>query len=164
MAGDMGESEDFRSFFERERDGLFGALVLITGNRQEAEEIAQDAFLALWERWGRVRSLEDPTGYLYRTAMNIFRKRWRRASLALRKTVGLVQGGDAFAAADARQVVMKALSTVSKRQRAAVVLTDLLDFSSEEAARALGIKPVTVRVLASQGRAALKKTLERSDD
>jgi RNA polymerase sigma factor (sigma-70 family) len=165
MPGDaMVEREDFRSFFERERDGLFGALVLITGNRHEAEEIAQDAFLALWERWGRVRSLEDPTGYLYRTAMNLFRKRWRRTALALRKTVGLAQGGDAFAAADAREVVMKALSTVSRRQRAALVLTELLDFTSEEAGSALGIKPVTVRVLASQGRAALKKTLERSDD
>jgi DNA-directed RNA polymerase specialized sigma24 family protein len=111
-----------------------------------------------------VRSLEDPTGYLYRTAMNLFRKRWRRTALALRKTVGLAQGGDAFAAADAREVVMKALSTVSRRQRAALVLTELLDFTSEEAGSALGIKPVTVRVLASQGRAALKKTLERSDD
>jgi DNA-directed RNA polymerase specialized sigma24 family protein len=44
------------------------------------------------------------------------------------------------------------------------VLTDLLGFNSEEAGRALGIKPVTVRVLASQGRAAMRRTLERSDD
>jgi RNA polymerase sigma factor (sigma-70 family) len=136
----------------------------MTGDRHEAEEIAQDAFLALWERWGRISQLEDPTGYLYRTAMNLFRKRWRRAGLALRKSVGLVQGGDAFAAADARAVVTRALGTISRRQRAALVLTELLDFSAEEAGRALGIKPVTVRVLASQGRAAMKKTLERSDD
>src|SRR6266487_2634197 len=79
----------FEGFFERERDGLFGALVMITGNRAEAEEIAQDAFLAIWERWDRVHRLDDPTGYLYRTAMNVFRKRRRRAAVAVRRMVGI---------------------------------------------------------------------------
>jgi RNA polymerase sigma-70 factor (ECF subfamily) len=153
----------FESFYEAERDGLFGALVLMTGNRHEAEEIAQDAFLALWERWERVAGLEDPTGYLYRTAMNGFRKRRRRAALAVRRTVHLVPHEDLFAQADARQVVSQALAGISRRQRAALVLTELLGFSSEEAGRALGIRPVTVRVLASQGRAAIKSNMERSD-
>src|SRR2546422_1331093 len=146
--------EGFEAFYEAERDGLFGALVLITGNRHEAEEIAQDAFLALWERWDRVSGLEDPTGYLYRTAMNGFRKRRRRAALAVRHVLHLTPAEDLFAQADARQVVAQALAGISRRQRAALVLTELLGFSSEEAGRALGIRPVTVRGLASQGRAA----------
>src|SRR5437773_9715963 len=83
------DAPSFESFYEAERDGLFGALVLITGNRHEAEEVAQDAFLALWERWDRVSGLEDPTGYLYRTAMNGFRKRRRRAALAVRHVLHL---------------------------------------------------------------------------
>jgi DNA-directed RNA polymerase specialized sigma24 family protein len=53
---------------------------------------------------------------------------------------------------------------LSRRQRAALVLTELLGFTSEEASRALGVKPVTVRVLASQGRAAMKQELERNDE
>ena len=149
---------------EAERDGLFGALVLITGNRHEAEEIAQDAFLALWERWERVAGLENPSGYLYRTAMNGFRRRRRRAALAVRKALHLAPTEDLFAQADARQVVAQALAGVSRRQRAALVLTELLGFTSEEAAQALGIRPVTVRVLASQGRAAMKRSMERSDE
>ena len=60
-------AETFETFFEAERDGLFGALVLITGNRHEAEEIAQDALPGTLGRWDRVAGLEDPTGYLYRT-------------------------------------------------------------------------------------------------
>jgi DNA-directed RNA polymerase specialized sigma24 family protein len=40
-----------------------------------------------------------------------------------------------------------------------LVLTELLDYSSEEAAKVMGIKAATVRVLASQGRAALKREL-----
>jgi RNA polymerase sigma-70 factor (ECF subfamily) len=158
------EPRAFEDFFDAERDGLFGALVLITGDRHEAEEIAQDAFLVLWERWDRVRSMEKPTGYLYRTAMNLFRRRRRRAALAARRAVGLAHHEDTFAAADARQVVARALAGLSQRQRAALVLTELLGFSSEEAGRMLRVKPVTVRVLASQGRAAMKQSLGESDE
>ena len=49
----------------------------------------QDAFLTVWERWDRVGGMDDPVGYLYRTAMNLFRKRYRRAMLSVRRTVGL---------------------------------------------------------------------------
>jgi DNA-directed RNA polymerase specialized sigma24 family protein len=44
----------FEEFFGTEHARLFGALCFITGDRDEAEEIMQDAFLRLWERW-------DPT-------------------------------------------------------------------------------------------------------
>jgi RNA polymerase sigma-70 factor, ECF subfamily len=162
--GDMTLPTAFDAFFEAQRDGLFGALVLITGDRYEAEEVAQDAFLAIWERWDRVGAMDNPTGYLYRTAMNVFRRRRRRAALALRRAVGLVHAEDAFAAADARQVVARALAGLTRRQRAALVLTELLGFTSEEAGRALRVKPVTVRVLASQGRAAMKQNMERGDE
>src|SRR4051794_31775401 len=57
--------EDF--FLETNRD-LTGALWLVTRNSHEAEEIAQDAYLKVWERWPRVGAMEDPTGYLHRTA------------------------------------------------------------------------------------------------
>jgi RNA polymerase sigma-70 factor (ECF subfamily) len=160
----MTQPWEFEAFFEAERDGLFGALVLISGDRHEAEEIAQDAFLVLWERWDRVSVMANATGYLYRTAMNLFRKRRRRAALALRRVVGLASTEDTFAAADAGQMVARALASLSRRQRAALVLTELLGFTSEEAGRALGIRPVTVRVLASQGRAAMRQSLERSDE
>lgn len=160
----MTQPRAFEAFFEAERDSLFGALVLITGDRHEAEEISQDAFLVVWERWERVSAMENPAGYLYRTAMNVFRKRRRRAALAVRRAVGLAHPDDAFAAADARQVVGRALGGLSRRQRAALILTELLGFSSEEAGRALGIKAVTVRVLASQGRATMKQNMERSDE
>lgn len=45
-------ARSFEVFFLAQRDGVYGALWLVTRDRQEAEEIAQDAFLKLWERWG----------------------------------------------------------------------------------------------------------------
>ena len=48
------EPRRFEDFFGSEHARLFGALCLVTGDRHEAEEIMQDAFLRLWERWEQV--------------------------------------------------------------------------------------------------------------
>ncbi|MGH2679925.1 MAG: RNA polymerase sigma factor, partial [Actinomycetota bacterium] len=45
----------FELFYRSERDGLFASLCLITRDPYEAEELMHDAFLKVWERWGRVR-------------------------------------------------------------------------------------------------------------
>jgi RNA polymerase sigma factor (sigma-70 family) len=152
----------FEAFFQAEHARLLRALFLVTGNEQEAEELMQDAFLAVWERWDRVREMERPTGYLYRTAMNAFRSRVRRAARAAKRLVGCAEE-DEFARADQRDAVARGLGTLTPRQRAALVLTELLGYGSEEAGEILGVKAVTVRVLASQGRTAMKEKLERSD-
>jgi len=153
--------DTFEGFFGRNHARLLRGLYLVTGNAQEAEEIMQDAFLAVWERWDRIREMDDPTGYLFRTAMNRSRSRVRRAA---RRTVGRVERRDAFADVEDRDTVGRALAAVSPRQRAALVLTEYLGYPSEEAGKILGIKAVTVRALASQGRAAMKTELESDDE
>jgi RNA polymerase sigma-70 factor (ECF subfamily) len=153
----------FEAFFRLESDRVFRALWLITGNQTEAEEITQDAFLAAWERWDRVSAMENPTGYVYRTAMNLFRKRYRRALLAARKAVRPESREDEFAAADDRELIRSTLATLTPRQRAAIVMTELLSFSSEEAGQALGIRPGTVRSLVTQGRRTFRAALEGED-
>ena len=154
----------FEAFFEAEHERLQRALYVVTGDAQEAEELMQDAFIAVWERWDRVGSMGEPTGYLYRTAMNRFRSRFRRASRAAKRAVGASEGSDAFAAADERDALARALAQLPERQRAAIVLTELLGYDSGEAGRILGVKDVTVRSLASQARAALRTHLEESDE
>jgi RNA polymerase sigma-70 factor (ECF subfamily) len=154
----------FEAFFQAEHERLQRALYLVTGDAQEAEELMQDAFIAVWERWDRVGAMEEPTGYLYRTAMNRFRSRLRRASRAAKRAVGVGDAGDAFAAADERDAVARALAQLPERQRAAIVLIELLGYGSEEAGRILGVKDVTVRSLASQARAALRTHLEERDE
>lgn len=96
------ELREFEDFFEAESGTLYARLCLVTGNRAEAEEIMQEAFLKLWERWDRVGGLDNPTGYLYRTAMNVFRKRYRRAQLAIRRAVRPEAVADEFVEADIR--------------------------------------------------------------
>lgn len=149
----------FEEFFESERRGLFRALCLMTGDPHEAEELTQDAFLHIWERWDRVREMEKPTGYLYRSAMNGFRSRKRRVLRAARVVVQPLRSNDPYEEADLRDAVLRALGKLGRRQRAAVVLTDLLGYGSAEAGRLLGVKPTSVRSLAAEARAAMKDEL-----
>ena len=79
----------FEIFFAATNPRLFTALWLVTGDRYEAEEIAQDAFLQVLERWDRVGRLDNPESYLFRTAMNVFRNRYRRSALAVRRSFWL---------------------------------------------------------------------------
>ena len=146
----------FETFYENSHARLYTALCLVTGSRHEAEEVMQDAFVRVWERWDRVGRLEEPTGYLYRAAMNLVRSRYRRASLALRRTVGLAPKNDDLAAVEDRVVVACALRALTPSQRAAVVLISMFGLPSEEAGRILDMKPSAVRTLASRARASMR--------
>ncbi|HYX80625.1 MAG TPA: sigma factor, partial [Actinomycetota bacterium] len=52
--GAMAEPVSFEDLFHGERDRLFRVLCVVTGSRQEAEDISQDAFARVWERWPTV--------------------------------------------------------------------------------------------------------------
>jgi RNA polymerase sigma-70 factor, ECF subfamily len=147
----------FDEFFEHHRNRLFGVMCLVTGNRSEAEEITQEAFLKVWERWERVSGLESAEAYLFKIAMNVFRNRLRRAALATRKAFALAPKSDDLTEVEDRDEVVRTLRSLPPRQRAALVLTTLLDLSSDEAAKILGIQASTVRSLATQGRTGLRE-------
>ena len=150
----------FEDFFRDQHGGLFAALCLATGSREEADELAQESFVRVLEHWNRVAEMDDPKGYLFRTAMNQFRKRCRRASLLQRLPVPTRGRDDAFAVIDERDALVRALRELSPRQRAAVVLTAIFDLPSQEAGRMLGISDSTVRVLAANARAELRPIVE----
>jgi RNA polymerase sigma-70 factor (ECF subfamily) len=149
----------FETFIADHQVRLFGALCLVTGDRFEAEEIAQEAFVRVFERWDRVSTMDDPAGYLFRVSMNVFRTRRRRAALTLRRSIGTAPESDIFEAADDRTTVSEGLSHLSADERAALVITALYGFSSEEAGRVLGIRPSTVRTRATRARASLRRAI-----
>ena len=146
----------FDAFFQEQHERLFKALYFVTGNRHDAEELMQDAFLRLWERWEDIGTIEDPTGYLFRVGLNGFRMRRRRAGMALRKVIPVVERRDDYLEAEMRADVRALLLGVPPRQRAALLLVDLPGYPAEQAARILRVRPSTVRALASKGRTALR--------
>jgi len=156
------EAEDpadagFDAFFLAEHERLLRAMYLVTGDRAEADDIAQEAFVRLLERWETVRIMDSPTGYLYRTAMNSFRSRYRRSVMAIRR-LALVsfRARNPFDDVEIAADVRRALTSLTPRQRAAIVLTELLGYPSEDAGSLLGIQPSTVRALTTQARARMK--------
>jgi RNA polymerase sigma-70 factor (ECF subfamily) len=146
----------FDAFFEEQHERLFKALFFITGNREDAEEVSQEAFLRLWERWDDLDRIDDPIGYLFRVGLNGFRMRRRRAATAIRRVAPVREPADPFAEAEMREEVRRLLAGLTSRQRAALVLVDLLGYPSEQAARIMRVRPSTVRSLATQGRRALR--------
>jgi RNA polymerase sigma-70 factor (ECF subfamily) len=160
----LGRAGDFEGLVQAEHPRLYGALWLITRDRGEAEDVMQEAFLRVWERWDRVGTMDDPAGYLYRTALNVYRQRIRRASVAVRRAIGLGAPRDELVEVETHDLVLRALGRLTPRQRVSVVLVDLLDYSSKEAAQLMGIKAATVRVLASQARSALRRNADETDE
>jgi RNA polymerase sigma-70 factor (ECF subfamily) len=158
VEADVGETApSFEEFYEASFRRLFTALCLVTGNRHEAEEVAQESFVRVFERWDHVGGLEDPTGYLFRVSMNVFRSRYRRASLGLRRVLFLAPAAtDDLAAVETHDEVVRLLLGLDPRQRAAVLLTAILDYSAEEAGRMLGLGASSVRSLTTRARARMK--------
>ena len=153
----LDENPSFERFFDAERTRLFGALAVMSGNQAEAEEVMQDAFLKVWERWDRVSAMESPEGFLYRTALNVYRKRLRRAAIAARKATTLLPEDDALGGVETRDEVARLLRSLTQREREAIVVTAYLGYSTEEAGELLGIRANTVRVLTSRARATLRR-------
>lgn len=154
----------FEEFFEGEQERLLRVLWMVTGSLHEAEDIVQDAFLGVWERWPEVSVMESPVGYLHRAAMNLFRNRYRRAALALRKVAGVTPPPDAWGSVEDRLAVSTALGSLTPRQRAALVLTELWGYNAAEAGRMLGVRGSTVRSLSAAGRTALRNAKELKDE
>ena len=160
----MPTAHTFESFFEDEKDRLLRVLSVITGSRAEAEDIAQDAFTRIFERWDSVEAMESPRAYLYKTAMNGFRSEYRRTALSLKRVVGLGPPEDVFQAVEDREIATQALARLTPRQRAALVLTEALGYSGEETGALLGIKASTVWALTHQARTAMSGTTEENPD
>ncbi len=154
---------DFEGFFRAEYPRLATALHLLIGDRAEAEDVAQEALSRVYERWDRVRAMDSPTGYLYRTALNLQRKRARR--LARRPPPPAADPSpDPAAVAERRAAIRDALRSLSAEQREALVLVEWLGMDAAETGALLGISAGSVRARVHQAREALRARFGGSDD
>jgi RNA polymerase sigma-70 factor (sigma-E family) len=148
--------EAFEQFCSEEYAQIVRTAYLITGDREEALDLAQEAFARAYERWRSVSEMDRPGAWVQRVAVNLAISWRRRQRLRTRR-----QELDATAAPDDRLVVgtMSALDQLTPAQRAVGVLRYFGDQSIEDTARALGKRPGTVRALTSQALARLRSAL-----
>jgi RNA polymerase sigma factor (sigma-70 family) len=145
----------FEDLFEAQYLRLARAMYLLSGDRSEGEDLAQEAFATVYERWAKVGVMESPTGYLYRTAVNLYRKRHRtrrRTSLSTSE-----QTSDPAEIAEHRAAIRSALAALSASQREALVLVEFLGLDSVEAASVLGISADSVRARIHRARDLLRR-------
>ena len=154
----------FEEFFEAEYARLCGALVLLTGDPFEAEEVAQEAMTRVLERWDRVSAMEAPTGYLFRTAMNLNRNRVRRIHVRARRLFFEAPSPDHSLVVGDQQDVRVALAKLSRAEREALVLVDWQQMDAAEAGVLLGVSASAVRVRLHRARAALRHHLGETND
>jgi RNA polymerase sigma-70 factor (ECF subfamily) len=166
MTEEAERAGSFEEFFHAHHERLLRVLYLSTGDRHEAEDLTQDAFVRVFERWPRVQAADDPAGYLYRVALNQRRSRLRRLRVAARNALrlGTEAPADDQAATDDRLSVRGALAALPDGQREAVVLIEWLRMTDAEAGEVLGITPGAVRTRLHRARAALRETLRGDDD
>jgi RNA polymerase sigma factor (sigma-70 family) len=160
----VGEAPPFDAFFLAEHERLFQALYLLTGDRNEADELAQEALLRAYERWDRVGSMDSPVGYVYRTALNLHRSRLRALVVRVRRAFAAVPAEDFSGTVAASHDVRTALAQLPRGQREALILVEWLGLGSEEAGRVLGIDASSVRGRLHRGRASLREQLGDRDE
>ena len=155
----------FEAFYVGNVQRVTRACALVLLDRNEAEDVASEAFARLWSHWGQIRGEDHAGGYVFKTAMRLCSKRRRGAR---HEVVGRVPERAAAAVdIEDHRAVVAALSELPLRQRQSVVLRDWAGFDTDEVARMIGTKASTVRVHLARGRAALRERLtieERSDE
>ena len=106
----------------------------------------QTALARAWPRWSTVRH-DDPEGYVRAIVANTYATWWRRRWRGEVPTERLPEsaGSDAYAVADTRESVRRALAVLPRGQRAVVVLRHFDDLTEAQTAAALGISVGTVK-------------------
>lgn len=170
-AGEPAAFEQIIEFYQRK---VLTTALRMLGDREDARDAAQEVFLRVYKYLAGFRLDQDFGAWLYRIIINVCRDQVRKhrqdqfTSFEMEQELGnfeaLSSGEDVEAAAihsQQRAMVIQALATLSKKERAAIVLRDLEGLSTEEVARVLGSSQATVRSQISTARAKIKEYRDR---
>jgi RNA polymerase sigma-70 factor (sigma-E family) len=145
---------------------------LLLHDTAAAEDVVQDAFVAMHGSWRRIRDTDKALAYLRQAVINRARSRLRHLKVVERKTPpplpesAQVHGAYVPSAehgalhALERQHVLAALRGLPHRQREVLVLRYYADMSEAQIADTMGISPGAVKSHASRGIAALRESME----
>ncbi len=173
QSGDMAAFDEIMICTQRRVLSLAWRLL---GNPDDARDAAQEVFLRTFKYLPRLRTEYDLHGWIYRVTVNVCRDIARRRKLGNSDFVSidsnnLTDGLETLRAtsdaeADAiiaqkRAMITRALSTLTERERAVLVLRDLEGCSTEDVARHMGSRPATVRSQICSARAKIKLYCDR---
>jgi RNA polymerase sigma-70 factor (sigma-E family) len=151
--------------YELHYRALVRLAVLLVRDIPTAEEVVQDAFVAMHGGWQRLRDAENALAYLRQAVVNRSRSVLRHRTVVdknLQKPAPDMPSAEHGALAQLeRSAVVAALRKLPGRQREAIVLRYYADFSEAEIAAAMGISRGAVKSHTARGMAALRAELEQ---
>ena len=157
---------DVARLYADQRYGLIRLAYLLTGDRGLAEDLIQDAFLALHRRWPDLADRSQVPAYLRTSVVNGARSAHRRR---LRPRRVLLEPEDSPSAdagvllADEHRTVLAAVRRLPRRQQEVLVLRYWAGLSEAEIAESLGVSRGTVKTCASRALATLTHRLGDHD-
>jgi RNA polymerase sigma factor (sigma-70 family) len=155
------DHDDFEGWYRLEHPRVIGVLAAISGDRDASIDAADEAFARALSRWQRVRRMHAPGAWTCKVALNVLRRAARRRTLERRATDQLpVQTPVPPTDADLWQVVRQ----LPERQRTAVALRYIGDFSEPAIAEMMGIRRGTVAATLFEARRRLREMLEIEPD
>jgi RNA polymerase sigma-70 factor (sigma-E family) len=159
----VGETEKGRleGLFLRHAESAGRLAFLLTGDREMAEDIVQDAFVRLVGRFVHLRDEQAFPAYLNRTIVNLARLRFRRGRVerAYLQAQPLPAAAGGESDVEGTDQLATALRALPERQRAAVVLRFYLDLSVERTAEVMRCRPGTVKALVFKGLGNLRDVI-----
>jgi RNA polymerase sigma-70 factor (ECF subfamily) len=164
---------EFERFFVANFDDLVRSLTAITGDREQAADCVQEAFVKAYARWRRVCRMDSPVTWVRRVAINKSRdthrseRRRRRREDRVHATP---DGPDPGVVPDSADVVAGEMNTIAMlqqlphRQRSVAALFYLEDAGINEIADSLGISPGAVKFHLNKARGNLRPLVEKSPE
>ncbi len=172
IAGDGTARERFIETFQQK---VFQYSYLSCGQREDAEEVAQETLLKVWEHFDELREPEHVKAWVFQIARNVCLTRRRRSEyapneeLSIDKVPAEWQGGladrrslpeDVTYQHELRKLLARVIHGLPEKYRSVVVMRDLEEMSIEETAGILGVNESVVKTRLKRARGLLKKKLE----
>ena len=157
VRGVDGDGGDVRALYAASYGRLVGILAVAAGDRDEAEEVVQEAFVRLLPRWSKISRYDDPEAWVRHVAFRLLANRERRRRLSHRLAAKVPESTSA--ATSESLDVIRALASLPFDQRQVVVLHHLLDLPINRVATELGVPVGTVKSRLARARAALAPLL-----
>ena len=155
-----GDDLGLRDLYAAAYPRLVRVLTLAAGNRADAEEVVQEAFVRALRHWRRVQSYADPEAWVRKVAFRLLSNRLRKARNGVAALARQPSRADVASPDPARVDLARALAHLPAGQRHALVLHHVVGLDVAEVADELGVAVGTVKSRLSRGRAALAPLLE----
>jgi RNA polymerase sigma-70 factor (ECF subfamily) len=157
-------TEDFDAFYQREYSRVLGLGIALSGSRETAEELAQDAFLAAYREWERVGRLDKPEAWVRRAVANRSVSTFRRLRTEAKYRLHLAERdkGDDSADVPTEVDVWNEVRRLPVRQAQVIVLTYFADLPRAEVAETLQCSEDTVKTHLRRARSTLSDRLGAS--